>query len=147
VAPPTPQTYANHPRYVLGYHVAASLLLLAYLVWSIVQLFVHHFSLASIFALVGAVVLAQVYWYVRVFAVANQDRIIRLEMRLRMERILPADLAARVGAFTTPQLLGLRFASDTELPELARKVLDEGITDPRRIKQMVRDWLADHRRV
>lgn len=142
-----PQNYASHARYVTGYHVVAFLLLIAYLVWSIVHLFLGHFSVASIFALLGAVVLAQVYWYVREFAVGNQNRIIRLEMKLRMEQLLPADLAIRFGDFTTGQLVALRFAGDEELPALARKVLDEKITDQREIKRQIRDWQADYQRV
>ena len=143
----SPQSYANHARYVTGSHVVAFLLLLAYLIWSVVQLFLRHFSAASIFALLGAVVLAEVYWYAREFAVGNQDRIIRLEMKLRMEKLLPADLAPRVGEFTTGQLVALRFAGDEELPALARKVLDEKITDLRQIKRQIRDWQADYQRV
>ena len=147
MAQATPQSYANHARYVTGYHRVAFLLLIAYLVWTVVQLFRQHFSVASIFALVGAAVLAQVYWYVREFAVGNQNRIIRLEMRLRMEKLLPADLAARIGEFTVPQLVALRFAGDGELPALARKVLDEKITDQRLIKQRITDWQPDLQRV
>jgi uncharacterized membrane protein (UPF0182 family) len=147
MAQPTPQSFANHARYVVGYHVVAFLLLLAYLVWAIVQLFLRHFSLASILGLVGAVVLAQLYWYARAFAVANQDRIIRLEMKLRMEKLLPADLAARFGEFTVGQLVALRFAGDAELPALSRKVLDEKIVDRKAIKLMIKDWQADHLRV
>jgi len=142
-----PQSYEHHSRFVTGYHVVAFILLLAYLIWTIVQLFVQRFSLASVFALVGAVVLSQLYWYVREFACANQDRIIRLEMRLRMERLLPADLAARLGEFSVPQLVALRFAGDAELPALARKVLDERITDRKQIKQQIKEWKADHQRV
>ena len=64
-----------------------------------------------------------------------------------MERVLPADLKARAGEFTTGQLVGLRYASDEELPELARRVLDEGLTDKKVIKQAVKSWRADHQRI
>ena len=147
MAQASPQSYANHARYVTGYHRVGSLLLVAYLVWSVVQLFLEHFRVAIIFALAGAVVLALMFWYAREFAVGNQDRIIRLEMKLRMEKLLPADLAPRVGEFTTGQLVALRFAGDEELPALARKVLDEKITDLRQIKRQIRDWQADYQRV
>jgi hypothetical protein len=147
VAPASPQRYANHARYVVGFHGVALILVAANLVWSVVHLFRQRFSVPSVFGLVVAVALAQLFWYVRVFAAGNQDRIIRIEMRLRLERLLPADLAARIPELTTPQLVALRFAGDAELPELARKVLDERISSQKEIKLLVRDWQADHQRV
>ena len=83
------------------------------------------------------------YFVARIMAVTVQDRVIRLEMRLRMRELFPADLAARIPEFTPKQLVALRFASDAELPALARKVLDERLTDGKTIKQLVRDWQAD----
>jgi hypothetical protein len=74
---------------------------------------------------------------------AVQNRLIRLEMRLRLARVLPADLQPRIGDFTIDQLISLRFASDAEMPELARKVLDEKMNDRKAIKQQVKDWQAD----
>jgi hypothetical protein len=72
-----------------------------------------------------------------------QDRLIRLEERLRYERTLPADMKPRIGEFTVEQLVSLRFASDAELPALARKVLDEKMTERKAIKQMVKSWKPD----
>ena len=74
-----------------------------------------------------------------------QDRVIRLEMHLRMLQLVP-DLGPRFGEFTIDQLCSLRFASDAELPELARKVLAEKLVDRAVIKKMVREWQADHLR-
>jgi len=64
-------------------------------------------------------------------------------MRLRLQRILPSDLQARIPEFDLDQLVALRFAGDTELPELARKVLDEKLSDRKAIKKMVRDLQPD----
>jgi len=72
-----------------------------------------------------------------------QNRVIRLEMQLRMQAVLPADLRGRILEFRPGQLVALRFASDAELPELARKVLDEKLTDQKAIKQLIRDWQGD----
>jgi hypothetical protein len=72
-----------------------------------------------------------------------QNRLIRLEMRLRLAGLLPADLQSRIGEFTLDQLISMRFASDAELPALARKVLDDKMSDRKAIKQMVKDWQAD----
>ena len=85
--------------------------------------------------------------YARAFAVQGQDRVIRLEERLRMERLLPDELKPRINDFTMDQLIALRFASDAELPGLARKVLDEDIGDRKTIKQMIVTWRADYQRV
>ena len=146
MAQAAPQTYANHARFVVGYHAVAFLLLLLNLAWSVVVIF-RHFSPTAVVNALTAVALLLLFWYARGFAVGNQDRIIRLEMKLRMEQLLPPDLVARFGEFTVPQLVALRFASDAELPALARKVLDERITDRKQIKQQIRDWQADYQRV
>ena len=75
-----------------------------------------------------------------------QDRVIRLEMQLRLERLLSAEMRARIPEFTIGQLVSLRFASDAELPALARKVLDEKLEKRAEIKKLVTDWQADNLR-
>ncbi len=82
----------------------------------------------------------------RLFALAVQDRVIRLEERLRYERVLPADLQARCGEFSIGQIVALRFACDAELPALARKVLDDKLTERKAIKQLVKNWKPDYLR-
>jgi hypothetical protein len=72
--------------------------------------------------------------------------VIRLEERMRMRALLPADLQPRIEAFTVKQLVALRFASDQELPALARKVLDDKMEDQKAIKKLVTAWRADHQR-
>lgn len=141
-----PQSYANHTRMVPLYHYLGSILLLVLLVWTGWRL-VKAPSVDSAMALVLFVVVTLGYFYARLFALAAQDRVIRLEERLRMERLFGGDLKARITDFTTEQLIGLRFASDEELPGLARRVLDEGIADRKTIKQAVKSWRADHQRV
>ena len=76
-----------------------------------------------------------------------QDRLIRQEERLRLERVLTGDLRGRIGEFTTDQLIALRFASDEELGDLARRVLDERMVDRASIKRAVRSWRPDHHRI
>ncbi len=82
----------------------------------------------------------------RGYVIKVQDRVIRLEMRLRLEKILPPEMQGDILKLTIPRLVGLRFASDAEMPALVRKVLAEDIQDPKPIKQMVTDWQADHAR-
>ncbi len=79
----------------------------------------------------------------RIFALTVQDRIIRLEMNLRLARLLPADLHSRLGDFSIAQLVSLRFASDDELPTLARQVLEEKLEDRKTIKRRIKSWQGD----
>jgi hypothetical protein len=90
------------------------------------------------------VALLVMFLLARIFALTVQDRVIRLEMRLRMRELLPPDLQPRIGEFTRDQLVALRFAGDAELPALARRVLDERLQDRKAIKQLVQQWQADH---
>lgn len=141
-----PQSYANHAKLVPVFHFVGSPLLLILLGWATWRV-VKGPSVDSVMALVLVVVLALAYFYGRIFAMGVQDRVIRLEERLRLERLLDADLKPRILEFTTEQLIGLRFASDEELPALARRVLAEGIADRRTIKLAVKSWRADHQRI
>jgi hypothetical protein len=83
---------------------------------------------------------------IRLYALKNQDRIIRLEERLRLQRLLPEQLQARIDELTEPQLVGLRFASDAELPGLVEKTLG-GKWGAKEIKQAIQIWRADYWRV
>jgi len=116
--------------------------LLLNVVWSIVRL-VRSFSFGTIVSVLVATALLVLAFYARIFALTVQDRVIRLEMRLRMQQVLPADLCARIPEFTLDQLVSLRFASDRELPALARKVLDEQLVERKAIKRMIHDWQPD----
>jgi hypothetical protein len=69
--------------------------------------------------------------------------VIRLEMQLRLQQLLPTVLRPRISELTVGQLVSLRFASDEELPALAQKVLDEKITDRKAIKKMIHNWQPD----
>ena len=75
-----------------------------------------------------------------------QDRLIRLEMRLRLRENLPADLAGRAAHLPVRQLIALRFASDDELPSLVRDVVDGKVVTPNDIKQKIQQWQGDHLR-
>ncbi len=77
-----------------------------------------------------ALALLGLFFYMRIFALTVQDRVIRLEMRLRLERILPAELRPRIPGLSSDQFVALRFASDAELPALVREVLEQGSSGP-----------------
>ena len=140
------QTLQNHAKIVPGYHYVATFFSLVFTVWAVLQLFREpNMASAAFFSLAIAVNL--IGFYTRGFANQNQDRIIRLEERLRFRELLPTDLHGRIGDFTTSQLVGLRFASDEELPELARRVLEEGIGERKAIKALIQNWRGDYHRV
>lgn len=141
-----PQTYENHVRFVPAYHLGAFGILVINLIWTIYKL-IRDFSGDSAIAFLVAVALLLIFFHARIFPLKAQDRIIRLEMQLRMERILPPDLKARIPEFTVSQIVALRFASDEELPELARKVLANNIQKRDEIKKMIRKWNPDYLRV
>ena len=140
------QNFANHTRFVPAFHYVALPILLVNFVSAVVGLFNGITWDASLHVLV-AVALIIVALFARVFALKAQDRVIRLEMRLRMRELLPEDRQGRINDFTPTQMVSLRFAGNAELPELARKVLDENITKMTPIKKMITDWQGDYFRV
>ncbi len=89
-----------------------------------------------------ALVLIFIWGFARVFSVTVQDRVIRLEESLRYEKVLPADLKGRAAQLTLRQIIGLRFASDAELPGLVRRALDEKLSE-NQIKKEVKNWRSD----
>jgi hypothetical protein len=94
----------------------------------------------ALFALYGLFVM-------RTYAVGLQDRIVRMEMRYRLDHILPEDLKARTPELTIPHLVGLRFAGDDEIVELTRWTLDNKPEKSSDIKKKVQNWQADNARV
>ena len=147
---PEPQSYATHRKFVPGYHFVVFGILAVNLIWSLFRLIsplpgVPFFD--RLLAAAVAVALVLIAYYVRVFPLRAQDRIIRFEEALRMSKLLPPDLLARIDELRTRQLIALRFASDEELPELTRAVLEGKLASPDDIKKAVRNWRADHLRM
>ena len=140
------QNFHNHRRLVPGYHVGVFGIFVLNFVYQVV----HFFRFPSVAAAVGtltALGLLGLVFYTRIFALKVQDRVIRLEMRLRLKEILPADLRARVQELDAGQLIALRFASDAEMADLVREVLTNQIHSRDEIKRRIRDWQADDLRV
>lgn len=146
MAEPRPQSYANHRMFVPGFHFLTFGLIVVLLVWAIWML-VAAPSAEATFRVLSVVVLGLLAWYARTFPLKAQDRIIRLETRLRLARVLPPDLAARVPELSTGQLIALRFASDEELPELARRCLDGELRRREDVKRQIRTWVPDRHRL
>jgi hypothetical protein len=142
----TPQSYRNHAKNVPLFHYFTLPVLIANVMFALSAV-VDGLSTGTVVALLVAIALFMTALYARVFALRAQDRVIRLEERLRMRELLPPDLQPRINDFTVDQLVALRFASDAELASLAARVLEGDIRTRKAIKQMVTSWRADHVRV
>ncbi len=144
------QNFANHSKIVPLFHYVILPILAVNLFSSIFGLVrsirTANFSWHAVLGFLVAAALVLLALYARMFALAVQDRVIRLEMQLRLQNLLPAELRPRIPEFTVSQLVALRFASDAELPDLARKVLAENLRERKAIKQLIRDWQPDNLR-
>ncbi len=139
------QNYANHRAVDNNLYYITALLLLG-IIFALVGAIMGS-PFVAVAVILVSISIVWVMFRMRAYATRVQDRIIRLEMRLRLERILPDDLKARIPALTLSQLIGLRFASDAELPELVKKVLAGSVTTADDVKKQVKEWQADHLRV
>jgi hypothetical protein len=140
------QNFANHTKIFPPFHFFVVPVLFVNVGVQLYWMKAFWFSYTGIFGVLMALALIVGFFSARLFALSVQDRVIRLEERLRYQRLLPADLQARIDEFTVAQLVSLRFASDAELPTLARKVLDEKLNERKAIKQLVKNWKPDYLR-
>jgi|SRR5271156_1038968 len=140
------QSFSSHTRWVPAFHFFVLPVLLLNVGWSIYKLIRLGFSGNALVYLLTAVALFLLAFYARLFALSVQDRVIRLEERQRLSHLLPEDLKPRIGEFTVGQLVAMRFASDEELPGLARKVLNDKVADRKAVKQLVKNWRPDNLR-
>src|ERR1700686_4900838 len=119
------QNFANHAKTVPAFHFFVLPVLFLNIGWCLYRWETLLWSLDGAIWVLSSVAILMGFLLARMFALSVQDRVIRLEERLRCERLLPQDLQARLIEFEPAQLISLRFACDAELPALARKVLDE----------------------
>ncbi len=137
-----PQNYANHTRWMAPYHFVVSPILLINLAITIRDAFRHPtvwtiWGVFVAFAILGGIGLA------RVMVLTVQDRVIRLEETLRLQRLLPADQHGEIAQLSRKEFIALRFASDAELPALFRRVRNGEFANDKAIKQAVTNWRAD----
>ncbi len=144
------QTFANHVKYDPPFHFflvpvfLINIIVVAYfLIRSLVE---GRASLVGVWLFVLSVALLIIVGRLRYYATRLQDRIIRLEERLRLGSVLQEPLRSRIGELSDGQLVGLRFASDPELPGLVLRALDEKL-DRTQIKKAITDWRPDYSRV
>jgi cell division protein FtsL len=138
------QNYGNHVKWVPLFHFFVLPAMILNFGWSIYRLIRHWFSWNDLVGVLTALALLVGFLSLRIMALCVQDRVIRLEERIRFQKLLPDELKPRIGEFTVGQLVALRFASDAELPELARKVLTDKIDNRKTIKLMIKNWRADY---
>ena len=141
-----PQTYANHARFVPLFHFVVFGLLVVNALYRL-YVVVRWFGLGTVIDALLGIALVLFAWSVRTFDARLQDRIIRLEMRLRLARLLPAELQPRIAELKPGQLIALRFAPDAELPGLVAEVLAGRLTKNSEIKQRIQTWEPDYFRV
>jgi hypothetical protein len=147
-----PQTFANHTRWDAPFHFFVLPVFLLGLVFSLIHFFAHitegdfrdHFHAFMLILLAAALFL--VAFKERTYALKVQDRVIRLEERLRLMQLLPEPLRLRIPELTEGQLCGLRFASDAELPKLAERAMNEKLSRAD-IKKAIQNWRPDYWRV
>lgn len=139
------QTYANHVRRTPLYYNLAGLILTINILWSGYRLFGAP-SIDTAVAFLTALAILIAAFAARTQTLTVQNRVIRLEQRLRFRELLPADLAARAAELPIAQVIALRFASDAEVPSLVNEVLSGRLKDAKSIKEKVQDWQGDYLR-
>ena len=137
------QNYSNHKRYVPMYHFFTFFLILLLLVSSVYYTYTEYSKGVSmkpgLFLFVISIVLLSLFTFSRMFALMAQDRAIRAEENFRHFLLTGKPLDSKL---TMRQVIGLRFASDEEFPELAKKAAESGISEDE-IKKSIKNWKAD----
>jgi hypothetical protein len=151
------QNFSNHAKLVPAFHFFVLPVLVANVIqagyWLLGGLLTRNHAaglgvaVAALINFLLAIALLTLAFLARIFALGVQDRVIRVEERLRYQQLLPEDLKLRINEFTINQLVALRFASDAELSALARKVLESKLDSRKAIKRMIQNWRADYQRV
>ena len=142
---PTQQSFSNHTKYDPAFHFFLVPVLAINVIMVAIQLFRSPRPL-GFWLLVISVALLVMAGRMRSYATHLQDRIVRLEERLRLASVLQDPLRSRIAELSASQLIGLRFASDAELPALVQRALDEKLSRSD-IKKAVTDWRPDYSRV
>ena len=144
--PEEQQSYANHRRFHPAFHFfvipVLSINVLVAFYWCF-----RHPMWQTVWGIIVSLAFVMLALLTRYYSLRQQDRIIRLEERLRMRELLPEDLRSRINELRTSQLVSLRFCSDEELPEATRAVLAGEVKSADEIKRRVTQWRADHHRI
>ena len=139
------QNLKNHARLDPLYHIVLALIILVNLIIAIVKLIMHP-DFHNVWVLVLSLGLIIFYIRLRTYPLKVQDRVIRLEERLRLQALAPAEWHAGIYRLSESQLIALRFAGDEEVVALAKQALEENLSQ-KQIKERIRNWRADEWRV
>ena len=142
----TTQTFANHTRWHAPFHFFVAPVMLINFIVSVV-LFVRWPGWNAGWWIIVSLALLVLAFLVRLNSLKVQDRLIRLEEKLRYQQVLSPALAQQTGALTVPQIVALRFAGDDELEKLVGAVVAGKLTQTKEIKQAIKNWRADTFRV
>jgi hypothetical protein len=140
-----PQSLKSHGRYDPPYHYFLTIVVIASIVIAIVYA-VHHPSFHPIWLVVLSLAALVVVGRLRSYPLRVQDRVIRLEERLRLYALAPAEWHAQIYRLSEQQLIALRFAPDEELVLLAKQALEHNLSS-KQIKERINSWRPDHWRV
>jgi hypothetical protein len=141
----SPQNLKNHGRTDPAYHYFLFGILVLNLVYACAHLYRQHTISASWFLILSIAVFV-LFFKVRLYPMKVQDRVIRLEERLRLEALAPVEWRAQISKLSEDQLIGLRFASDEEVVKLAQQALEHNLTR-KQIKERINNWRPDTFRV
>jgi hypothetical protein len=152
MAEKTPQTFANHTRFDPLFHFFILPIFGLGVLFTLIHFFAHlshadfRDNFHAVLLILLALALLTLVLKVRLYSLKLQDRIIRLEERLRLMQILSEPLRSRIPELTEDQLCGLRFASDAEIPKLVERTLNEKLSR-KQIKESIQTWRPDYWRV
>src|ERR1700676_4246268 len=135
------QNLKNHARLDPAFHIVLGLIILLHLIYSIIHL-VRHVSWRSGWFVVLSLAAIIVFLKIREYPIKVQDRVIRLEERLRLQALAPAEWPPQTSRLSEDQLIGLRFAGDDEVVALAKQALEENL-NRKQIKERIKSWRAD----
>ena len=139
------QSFKSHAKWDPPFHFFLMPVMLATFIFSVKHAWAYPNGITLWLVLLSV---SMFVWLIktRTYAIGVQDRLIRLEERLRMEKLLPVELMPRFDELSVGQIVGLRFASDGELTDLVRRALDERLTQ-KQIKAAIQKWRPDHVRI
>src|SRR5436305_7656640 len=140
------QSYSTHRRFFPLFHFFAIPLLVINLIIRVIYAWMHRGARLVWWEIAVAVALLAVAFASRIMVLTVQDRLIKLEETLRLQRCLPDDLRGRIGELSNGQLVSLRFCDDAELPGLTRSVLDGKLKGREEIKKQIKTWRPDTQR-
>lgn len=147
-----PQTFANHTRFDPPFHFFIVPIIALGVIFTFIHFFAHlshadfRDNMHAILLILLALALMTWVFKTRLYALKVQDRVIRLEERLRLMQLLPEQLRSRIPELTEGQFIGLRFASDAEVPKLTERALNEKLSR-NDIKKAIQNWRPDYWRV